>query len=132
MSFQNFGQQIPMPNQFRQIQEMFPQPQGSIYSISSPAELGNVPIGSTGVSAAVCFAEGLMYIKSFQNGAPVIMPYRITPYTREENISSAAATEKAQPAPSIEDRMGAIEKQLASLEQLLKSKGDKFDDLLPK
>lgn len=128
MSFNNYGQQMPMPNQFRQIQEMFPQPQGSIYSISSPAELGNVPIGSTGVSAAVCFAEGLLYIKSFQNGSPVIMPYRISPYTREETTPVPAP----EPAPTLEDRMGAIEKQLASLEQLLKPKGDKFDDLLPK
>jgi len=44
---------------------MFPQPQGSVYSINSPLEIGNVPIGSTGLSVALCLNEGLMYIKSF-------------------------------------------------------------------
>jgi hypothetical protein len=60
--------QLPGYNQFQQIQQMFPQPQGSVYSINSPIEIGNVPIGSTGLSVAICLAENLMYIKSFQNG----------------------------------------------------------------
>jgi hypothetical protein len=50
---------------FQQIQQMFPQPQGSVYSINSPLDLGNVPIGSTGLSVALCIPDNLMYIKSF-------------------------------------------------------------------
>ena len=60
--------QIPGYNQLQQIQQMFPQPQGSVYAINSPLDIGNVPTGSTGLSVAICFAENLMYIKSFQNG----------------------------------------------------------------
>ena len=63
---------------------MFPQPQGSVCSINTPTEIGNVPIGSTGLSVAICLPESVMYIKSFQNGNPVIMAYRISPYTKEE------------------------------------------------
>ena len=59
------GTQTPV---FNQMQQMFPQPQGSVYSINAPAEIGNVPIGSTGLSVAICIPENLMYIKSFQNG----------------------------------------------------------------
>ena len=62
------GNQTPVFNQIQQIQQMFPQPQGSVYSINAPAEIGNVPIGSTGLSVAICIPENLMYIKSFQNG----------------------------------------------------------------
>ena len=53
-----------LSNQFGQLQQMFPQPQGSVYSINSPVDIGNVPIGSTGLSLALCLNENLMYIKS--------------------------------------------------------------------
>ena len=42
---------------YQQIQQMFPQPQGSVYAINTPTEIGNVPIGSTGLSVAICFNE---------------------------------------------------------------------------
>ena len=76
--------QLPGYNQLQQIQNMFPQPQGSVYAINSPLDIGNVPTGSTGLSVAICFAENLMYIKSFQNGQPVIMAYRVSPFSKEE------------------------------------------------
>lgn len=65
---------------------MFPQPQGSVYSINELADIGNVPIGSTGLSVAICFQQQIMYIKSFQNGSPVIMAYRIAPYSKDEPV----------------------------------------------
>lgn len=55
----------PQYNPMQQIQQMFPQPQGSVYSINAPIEIGNVPIGSTGLSVAICLSENVMYIKSF-------------------------------------------------------------------
>ena len=118
-----FGQgQAPQMNQYQQIQSMFPQPQGSVYSINTPVEVGNVPIGSTGLSVAVCFPEQLMYIKSFQNGNPVIMPYRIVPYTKEE-----ATVKDALPQPN------PLEERLTRLENLLNNltpEGGKFNGLL--
>lgn len=109
-------------NQIQQIQQMFPQPQGSVYSINTPAEVGNVPIGSTGLSVAICFRDQIMYIKSFQNGNPVIMAYRVTPYTKEEPTQSAAE-------PS-SDPYG---ERIAKLEEAIKLIGDnggKFNGLL--
>ena len=118
-----FGQgQAPQMNQYQQIQSMFPQPQGSVYSISTPVEVGNVPIGSTGLSVAVCFPEQLMYIKSFQNGSPVIMAYRIAPYAKEE---ATAKDVPPQPNP--------LEERLTRLENLLNNltpEGGKFNGLL--
>ena len=99
----------PAPfNTYHQIQQMFPQPQGSVYAINTPTEIGNVPIGSTGLSVAICFNEQIMYIKSFQNGNPVIMAYRVIPYTKEETPTPAP-----QPDP--------IESRLDKLEQLIKN-----------
>ena len=102
-----YGQaQAPAPfNSFRQIQDMFPQPQGSVYAIASPSEIGNVPIGSTGLSVAICFQEQVMYIKSFQNGNPIIMAYRVTPYSKETTDTAVAP----QVAPTQEDRLSKLE-----------------------
>ena len=111
-------------SQFQQIQQMFPQPQGSVYSINTPTEIGNVPIGSTGLSVAICFPEQLMYIKSFQNGNPVIMAYRVSPYSRESEIPEQAAEVKKD---STEERLGKIEQQLTAI---INSAGGKFDGLL--
>ena len=116
-----FPGQIPGMNQIQQIQQMFPQPQGSVYAINAPTEIGNVPIGSTGLSVAICFNEQLMYIKSFQNGSPVIMAYRVTPYTKEET-SPAPAT------PSLEDRLAKLENLLTNLTST--NEGGKFNGLL--
>jgi hypothetical protein len=104
----------------QQLQQMFPQPQGSVYSINSPLDIGNVPIGSTGLSVAICFAENLMYIKSFQNGQPVIMAYRVSPYQKEEK--------KIEEEPAQSDllaRLDAIEEKINNL-----AAGGKFDGLL--
>ena len=100
---------------------MFPQPQGSVYAINTPTEIGNVPIGSTGLSVAICFSEQLMYIKSFQNGNPVIMAYRVTPYTKEESAPSPAI-------PTLEERMAKLENLLTNLTNT--SEGGKFNGLL--
>lgn len=118
-----FGQgQAPQMNQYQQIQSMFPQPQGSVYSINTPVEVGNVPIGSTGLSVAVCFPEQLMYIKSFQNGSPVIMAYRIAPYAKEE---ATAKDVPPQPNP-LEERLIRLENLLSNLTP----EGGKFNGLL--
>lgn len=110
--------QMPGYNQIQQIQNMFPQPQGSVYAINSPLELGNVPTGSTGLSVAICFAENLMYIKSFQNGQPVIMAYRVSPFQKEDG--------KTETSPANYDT------RLATLEEKLDKiiSGGKFDGLL--
>ena len=107
----------------QQIQQMFPQPQGSVYSIGAPLEIGNVPIGSTGLSVALCLNENLMYIKSFQGGNPVIMAYKIIPYAADDT--------KTTPAASDVPTKSTLEDRLERLEQLLTTKsGGKFDGLL--
>ncbi len=114
--------QAPAAYNYQQIQQMFPQPQGSVYAINAPTEIGNVPIGSTGLSVAICFNEQLMYIKSFQNGNPVIMAYRVTPYTKEET----ASVPPMAPTPTMEERMAKLEALLTNMT----NEGGKFNGLL--
>ena len=114
----------PQFSQFQQIQQMFPQPQGSVYSINNPIEIGNVPIGSTGLSVALCLNENVMYIKSFQNGNPVIMTYRVLPFHKNEETTTQTA---AAPQNDMNQRLAALE---AKLDKLTTHTGGKFDDLL--
>ena len=119
-----YGQQTAAYNNY-QIQQMFPQPQGSVYAINTPTEIGNVPIGSTGLSVAICFNEQLMYIKSFQNGNPVIMAYRVTPYTKEETpVSTQTAAD--DPNTDLAERLTKLEHMLTKLTD----EGGKFNGLL--
>jgi hypothetical protein len=103
---------------------MFPQPQGSVYTINSPLDIGNVPIGSTGLSVAICIPDNLMYIKSFQNGQPAIMVYRISPFQTE-----GKETEISAPTPvaanDVNTRLLALEQKI---DQLVS--GGKFDGLI--
>lgn len=113
----------PTFSQLQQIQQMFPQPQGSVYSINAPVDIGNVPIGSTGLSVALCLPEQLMYIKSFQNGAPVIMAYRVSPFQREERpVDTSAPAIVEDPMAS---RITALETKINKIIE-----GGKFDGLL--
>ena len=119
-----FPGQIPGMNQIQQIQQMFPQPQGSVYTINSPLDIGNVPIGSTGLSVAICISENLMYIKSFQNGQPAIMVYRISPFQKESKEVEPTAP-VAVAANDVNTRLSTLEQKL---DQLLS--GGKFDGLI--
>ena len=112
---------------YQQIQQMFPQPQGSVYAINTPTEIGNVPIGSTGLSVAICFNEQIMYIKSFQNGNPIIMAYRVLPYTKEETTSTPTQTAAVPQNDVMEQRLTKIE---TILKNLAINEGGKFDGLL--
>lgn len=117
-------------NQFQQIQQMFPQPQGSVYSINNPIEIGNVPIGSTGLSVALCLSENVMYIKSFQNGNPIIMTYRILPFQKNEEPAAptdSGAAINPESAKEMAERLKALE---TKLNQLTSQSGGKFNDLL--
>ena len=112
-------------NNYGQIQQMFPHPQGSVYSISNPSEIGLVPIGSTGLSIALCFPEELMYIKSFQNGNPIIMAYKVTPFAKTDSAPTPTQPAQETALDVIIQRLEKIEKQISTTE-----KGDKFNGLL--
>lgn len=119
-----FPGQVPGINQIQQIQQMFPQPQGSVYTINSPLEIGNVPIGSTGLSVAICLPDNLLYIKSFQNGQPAIMVYRISPFQKESK-----EPEISTPVPVAANDVNA---RLLTLEEKINKliDGGKFDGLI--
>lgn len=96
-----------------QQQQFFPQPQGNAYLINSSLEVANIPISGS-ITLALCTSENLLYLKSMQNGNPVFLAYKITPY------------EKEPVAQNYESRIKALEDQLKKIQ----TDGGKFNDLL--
>lgn len=92
------------------IQPLFPQPQGNVYSINSTLEVANVP-ASAGLSVALCLPENVMYVKTMQNGTPQFWAYSISPYenkpqeVKEEDNNDVAA------------RLDKLEEQIAELKK---------------
>lgn len=109
-----FTPQQPTQNAF-QSQQFFPQPQGNIYLINNSLEMANVPTG-VGVSAAICLSEGVMYLKTMQNGNPMFIGYKISPF--DNTNSSTPKTEKVNStSQELIDRIDALEKEINNLKQ---------------
>lgn len=106
--------QMPLNNQpnFNQsLQNFFIQPVGNIYSINTPSEINQVPAG-TNPSIGLCLPENIMFIKSFQNGAPLLLGYRLSPI---EGAVPNTAQSVAPAPPSYEERFTKIENALIKL-----------------
>lgn len=89
-----------------QATQYFPQPQGSIYMIASSNDVANVPVGA-GLSAAICLREGVMYLKTIQNGSPMLLGYR---------LSSLEGTDATQPQTAATPTCEVDKKIIATLE----------------
>lgn len=105
-----------------QATQYFPQPQGSIYMIGNSGDIANVPVGA-GLSAAICLREGTMYLKTIQNGSPMLLAYKLVPL---ENGESQQAQSQPQEQSAQDKKIIAIledyDKRLKALEGQLKPK----------
>ena len=95
-----------VPNFYGSQQPMFPQPNGNIYVISNSLEVANVPAGA-GITAALCQSEGLLYLKTVQNGVPTFLAYKLTPYTESPKMTVQEN--------DLEVRLATLEKQISTL-----------------
>ena len=71
---------------FQQLQ-FSPQPQGIAYVINNSNELNNIPINGT-TAVAFCFTEKMCYIRTLQNGAPVVTSYKLVSTLEEEKTDN--------------------------------------------
>ncbi len=119
-----------------QATQYFPQPQGSIYMIGSSNDVANVPVGA-GLSAAICLREGLIYLKTIQNGSPMLLGYKLCPLEgntvvqeqKIQNQTNPVQSQNAGTAPevAIEQKilnvLEEFEARLKKLEEVQKPKG---------
>ena len=116
-----FTPPTPIPQQGAfQSQQFFPQPQGNVYLISNSLEMANVPTG-VGVSVAICLSEGLMYLKTMQNGNPMFVSYKIVPFEQKDN------TPTTEEDKSYLTRLEALENEVNILK---KKAGHSLSDLV--
>ena len=111
----------PTMPQFNQIQpNIFLQPVGNLFSLSTASDINNVPAGAN-VSVGLCLSENLMYIKSFQNGAPMLLGYRLSPI---EGVVTSSTTEEtpASAFKEYDERLSRIEEALIKIKEKLGGK----------
>ena len=77
---------------------------------------------NNGISIALCLNEGLMYIKSMQNGTPNFMVYSIAPYDKKDNNVQSSVDEKSSEGFLL-SKIGVLEKKIEEL-------GGKLNELL--
>ena len=120
----NLNSNFPSYSAISQInqQSIFPQPSGNVYSINSNLEVANIPTG-VGMSVALCFSENLMYIKTMQNGMPMLLGYKLSPLEPPSFPASAEqSTDRAAAPPVFPNIDGFVEKydnKIAELEKTI-------------
>ena len=130
-NFQNitpqFGQGVPQLNQQITFQPtFFPQPIGNVYNLQSATDIGNIP-ASTNLSVGLCLAENILYIKSLQNGAPMILSYHLAPLegagAPANTVSDVKTTDQhAELMKQYDERIESLKKEIASIKSRLGGK----------
>lgn len=111
------SQQNNTANQFNPLypgQIVFPQPIGNVYNLNSAAEVGNIPIGGN-VSMGLCLSENIVYIKSLQNGNPMLLGYKLSP------LDTPVQTQFSEPQGSkIDNLINALEEHTQKIDSIEK------------
>ena len=92
--------------------------------IGSSSEIANVPVG-VGLSAAICLREGLIYLKTIQNGSPMLLSYKLSPLENSNLIQ-----EKINQSPNSTD--APVSAPETSIEQKILNILEDFDSRLKK
>lgn len=111
---------IPTMPQVPSAQSYFPQPQGNVFMINSSSEVNSVPI-SNGLSAAISLNDNTMFLKTIQNGNPILVGYKLCPLeTYSQPVEKPLP--KAPAADNVEELLKKFEERLDAMEQSLKKK----------
>lgn len=111
----NFNTQQPsigaqtMSQYYQQTPQLFPTPQGNVYFINNSLEIANIPMG-TGFSAALCLSEKLLYLKTLQNGNPMLLVYNLEPYKNNEENNENDSIELI--LKKYDERLSDLEKRI--------------------
>lgn len=111
-----------------QATQYFPQPQGSIYMIANANDIANVPVGA-GLSAAISLREGVMYLKTIQNGSPMLLGYRLSPLEGAmDSGSDKAASLTCEIDQKITATLEDYGNRLSKIEQILLQKPEQQNE----
>lgn len=114
--------------------QFFPQPQGSVYMINNSNEISTVPVGTNGVSAAICLSEMVLYLKAMQNGGPMLLRYKLnsmdTPITQtpQNNPISSQQNNYIQDNERLLNILKNYDDRIKSLEAMLQGRNTNNSD----
>lgn len=93
--YNSLGNSLVSPYAAQQLQNRptLPQPIGRVYNLTTASEIYNIPAGND-TTIGVCLNEQVMYLKSYQNGYPVIVGYRVTPLEIANSTTQQAAAQQ--------------------------------------
>lgn len=90
---QNTQQLMQQPQiQYQQMQ-VFPQPVGNVYNLNNSNDINNIPVGPH-LSVGLCLNEGIVCIKSLQNGAPATLIYQLNAVKDKDENSQSEEIQK--------------------------------------
>ena len=131
------NRQVPplqQPFQFSQYQyqpqvsqPIFPQPSGNIYFVNNSLEVANIPVG-VGTSAVLCLSENLIYLKSMQNGMPMLLGYKITPMESSVSTPTPPQEDRTVEEPSMVRPPNQFEETLNAFKQQYEDKIKNLED----
>lgn len=107
---------------------LLPTPVGNAYSINNSYEIANIPAG-VGTSAALCMNEGILYLKSMQNGSPVVVGYKIMPLTAQNEENKTPAQPNADETYASANDLKFYDKKLKFVEDEIKALKEKVGGL---
>lgn len=108
-------------------QPMFPQPSGNAYFINNSLEVANIPVGA-GMSAVLCLPENLLYIKSMQNGMPMLLGYKLNPL--EPPTTASAETQSTTQEDTQNTNSPDFTEQLAKLSKQYENKFQEIEQTI--
>lgn len=112
-------------------QPLFPQPTGSVYSLNTGSDIGNVPAG-VGISVGLCLPENVMYVKALQNGSPMLLGYKLSPIEGTAGAATQNETEDLikenkhliEVLKGHDDKIQMIENQLMKMKDKIGGKSE--------
>lgn len=101
------------------VPSFFPQPIGNVYTLQTANEIGNIPAGN-GLSVGLCLAEGVMYLKSLQNGTPVLVEYHLTTGDNRTSTTTAQNEQNEDEVKRIYSALDKYDDKISKLETQIK------------
>ena len=91
--------------------------------------MANVPTG-VGVSVALCLSEGVMYLKTMQNGQPMFVGYKINPFDSKESQESTTQKSESSQDPRLNEYIDRLEKLEREISELKQKTGYNLNELI--
>ena len=106
-------------------QNFFQTPIGNIYSLNTASDINNIPVGAN-LSVGLCLPEAVMYIKSYQNGQPVLLGYRLAPLEGSPTNDKDSGSD-AKLSEKITTALQSLDRRLSQIEEKFKPKEEKLN-----